>query len=148
MPAKAFGRFVARFPFAGRLAIRPAYRNFRHSDEGNRTSRFAWLSKILGLMVLGHGWQSRLGIIAIKQLFLKKISAFWLLVFVGYTAANVAVTIAQATLLMWATYVYFGNKRVTPGKANEPFSGGEVMLMLVVTLGGQLLFAHGEALYR
>ena len=144
---KSFGKFVAKFPFAGRVVIRPMYRRFRHADDNNRTARFAWLSKLLGFMVIGHGMQARMGILALKQMFLKKVSAFWGIVFLGYTVVNIAVSIAQFTLLLWTLYVYFGNKHVHPGKPNEPFTGGELLVMFLVTMGGQLLFSYGKDLY-
>ena len=144
---KAFGRLIGRFPFAGRVAIRPAFRKFRNAPKGERSSAFSGFSTLMLVMVGGHGWQARLGWLALKKGYLMKVHAFWQAIFIGYTAANLAVTFVQSTLLLWCMYVYFTGQHMKPGRsAEEPFTGRELMLMVVVTLGGQLLFMFAQRL--
>lgn len=146
-PFKAFGRLVAAFPFAGKVAIRPMYRGYRNASSAERPARFLGLSKLLSLLVFGHGAQARMGLVALKAMFAKKVSFLWMTVFLGYTVANVAVAVAQFTLLIWAVYTFLWVRDVTPGKPDEQFTARELLLMFVVTFGGQMLFAYGRALY-
>ena len=141
---RAFTQLVSRLPFAGRAAIRPAYRSFIRAKKGKKHGAMAWLSSVLGFMIWGHGYQAIRGAAAMRLAFLMKAKWFSHVVVMGYTAANVAVTIAQVYLLALSLYYYFADKRTRLLGGHEEFSGGEILLMLVVTLGGQLLFMHIE----
>lgn len=143
---KEFTQLVSKFPFAGKIVIRPAYLGFVQADKRKRTGRFAWLSSILGVMVFGHGKQAFMGVQAMRLAFSSKIKVFWHLVFVGYTAANVAVTIAQIYLLCWCVYLYLAQRHTRPVGPTADFTLKEILIMMAVTLGGQILFAYGESL--
>lgn len=143
---KQFTQTVSKLPFAGKLAIRPAFRTFLRARRGRRGWAFAWVSKLLGLMVVGHGFQAWKGLLAMRMAFVVKTKVFWHLVFAGYTAANIAVTIAQAYLLVWCCYVFVTQRRTGYAGPNTEFTGMEILVMLVVTLGGQVLFAYGQSL--
>lgn len=143
---KRFTQLVSKLPFAGKLAIRPAFRNFVRANGRKRHGAFAWLSSILGFMVIGHGRQAWVGLQAMRLAYFAKTKVFWHVVFAGYTAANIAVTIAQAYLLCWSLYVFATRRHTGLIAAADDYTGREIVVMLVVTLGGQGLFIYGHGL--
>jgi|GEM_PF-3027617 len=145
---RKFTQLVSKFPFAGKMAIRPAFRSFVNAKKEGKTAKFGWLASLLGIMVFGHARQAMMGLQALRLGMALRIRWIWHVVFVGYTAANIAVTIAQVYLLALCAYYYFAQKRTRLIGAEEDFSGKEIMLMLVVTLGGQALFGYGHTLVQ
>jgi len=144
---KAFVKFVSAFPFAGKMAIRPAIRSFIRASPGR--AKTAWLGisvLLLKIMIWGHGRQAQVGVRVFMRS-LGKARLFWQGVFVTYIMVNVAVTIVQAYLLLWVWYIYLKKKRTPLLGQHGDFTLGEVTLMFCVTLGGQLLFCVGSSPY-
>lgn len=143
---RKFVQFVSKFPFAGKAAIRPAFREFISSKARERHKAIAWLSTLLSALILGHGYQARMGFSAIGRLMQApmRFKAFWHAVFISYTAVNIAVTVAQVYLLMYALYIYVSARRTALIGPRDDFTNREVLAMLLVTLGGQFLFLYGH----
>jgi len=144
---RSFVKIVSAFPFAGKMAIRPTIHSFIKAPLGK--AKTVWLgisAVVLKFMIWGHARQAQMGV----RVFMRSLGrarVFWQGVFVSYIVVNVAVTIVQVYLLLWVWYIYLKGKRTPLLGKHEEYTGGEVLLMLVVTMGGQFLFMYGHSLY-
>ncbi len=147
---RGFVKVVSSLPFAGKLAIRPAMRGFLRSKLHERWKSFVWVVTVLSAMIFGHSAQAMQGIRSTIRLaaVALRFKPLWYLVFAAYTAANIAVTIVQIYLLYYCVVIYFWRQRTVMAGEHREFTLGEFLLMIGVTLGGQMLFMTGRSLLR
>lgn len=133
---RGFVRFINRLPFAGKMSIRPlVFLLYSSTTRGRQWASYAGLIILLAVFVVGHSFQARDGMAAAMAgpVSVKIVGGL-------YAVANISVVIAQVYLAGRVTL--FIRRGLTPRrkKAYRGFSLTSVIIMIAVTLGGQIVF--------
>ena len=134
---KSFAKLIGKLPFAGKLAIRPTIFSFYQSvTERERRRNYLWLLLLFVSFVLLHGVQAKMGIEALgfdSPIWAKMVSAL-------YAAANICVIVTQIYLGFRVTRFVFTAPYPRMRRKGNDYSAKQANTMLVVTLGGQVIF--------
>ncbi|KKR35404.1 MAG: hypothetical protein UT67_C0002G0028 [Candidatus Magasanikbacteria bacterium GW2011_GWA2_40_10] len=136
----SFTRFVGKLPLSGKMLIRPAlFGLYQSTTLSERRLKYWSLIIFFSFFVFVHGLQAALGVEALGFE-----SPVWTKTIFGlYALVNISVVLAQISLGLRATQFFFkkGNGSFSPKRKRYiNYSKSEVKTMLVVTLGGQIIF--------
>lgn len=141
---KKFVYFVNSIPFAGKLTIRPfAYCYWHANTVRKKAFWFAGLVALLVVLITAHVSQAQMGFANFnpaKSVLLNTI-------FIFYGMVNLAVSFAQAHLLMRAIGFLFKSLPKKTTKYVEA-SGQTMLLCIAVTFSGQIIFIVASFLSR
>ena len=141
---KKFVKFVGRFPFAGKLTIRPLVFGLYQSDtREERRWRFGLCCVFLGLFIYFHMAQAWLGIRVLQH----DAPTWAWIVSALYAAINLSVVIAQAHLAYRSTRFFLTGAYPRMHRAYARYSPVEALGMFIVTLSGQMFFMWQYKLY-
>ena len=135
---KFFSKLIGQLPLAGKLMIRPMlFSVYLSTNKTQRNLNYAFALVLLLFLVWAHSYQAVSGIEALfisPPLWAKSISAL-------YASVNIGVTIVQAYLCFKLTHFVFRARLTRTRKFIPDYTLIEVLTMLTVTLGGQIVFA-------
>ena len=142
---KRFAKLIGRLPFAGKMTIRPFIFTLYHSTtmEERKRSYLRFVVLII-FFVLLHGVQAEMGIRALSfnsPLWAKAISGL-------YAIANISVVLTQIYLGFKATRFRFCAPLPRAKRKDDGYSSADALIMMAVTLGGQILFLFFYNWYR
>jgi uncharacterized membrane protein YhaH (DUF805 family) len=133
---KSFAKLVGKLPLIGKLLIRPYVFNLYQSmTSRERRRNYIHLMVLLVLFILFHGVLAKMGIRALSfdsPMWVKVISVL-------YAIANICVILSQIYLGFRATH-FFLKAPLRAGKNDCGYSDAETVVMIIVTLGGQIVF--------
>ena len=135
---RSFVRFVNRLPLAGKLAIRPfIFSLYQSTTKKERRRRYLSVLILFGFLFCTHVYQAWSGFRVFSfnaPIWAKAIGGLYALV-------NASVVVAQVSLLIRATRFFWkGAFPRTKYRQCRLFSSSEALTMMVVTLGGQIVF--------
>lgn len=134
---KGFAKLIGRLPFAGKMSIKSlVFGLYQSTTREERQWSYAKLAGLLVLFILLHGVQMKMGIRALEfdsPIWAKVVSAI-------YAIANFCVVLTQIHLGYRTTRFFFRGLYPRVKRSYTEHSGTEVAIMLVVTLGGQIIF--------
>ena len=104
-------RFIDSLPLAGKGALQPALKGYIKSESGQEKRKFSKVSALLGVYVLVHAYQAKLGVGAFTDQMQHfettgdPTDTLFMGIDVVYTAVNAAVTLRQASLMRTANQI-------------------------------------------
>jgi hypothetical protein len=142
---KKFAKFVGKFPFAGKMSIRPLIFNlYQTTSETERRHTFLCLMGLLVVFIFFHALQARMGIQALKFE-----SPNWAkLIFALYAIINISVVITQIYLCYRAIRFYVLAVFPQRKRGYNDYPAKESIKMVIVTLSGQFIFLSFYFLYQ
>jgi hypothetical protein len=134
---REFARFINILPLSGKITIRPlVYRFYQSTTETERGRRYLHLVVIIAFSILLHAVQAKMGIQALNfnaPTWAKAISGI-------YALTNICVVLTQIYLGFRATIFSFKGLYPRTKRSHPDYTGVQVIVMLAVTLGGQIVF--------
>ncbi len=142
---KGFAKFIAKLPLMGKLTIRPlVFGVYQSTNTTERANRYLWFMVVLVLYLLLHAVQAIIGINALgfnSPVWVKVICAL-------YAFINACVVLAQFYLGYRVTRFNLGNTYPRTERSYDDHSDTEVLIMKIVTIGGQTVFLSLFFWYR
>ena len=142
---KRFAKLIGMFPFCGKLTIRPfVFGIYQSTTGGGRWKNYAALMVVLLLFILLHGLQAKMGVEALNFS-----APIWVRGVAGlYALINACVVLTQIHLVFRATYFSLAKPLAKEKRVYYCHSEAEKLKMIVITLGGQIVFLLIYILYK
>ena len=142
---KILAKLIGTLPLAGKMVIRPlVFHLYQSPSTEQRSQNYARLILLLVLLAILHLVQMSLGIEAVLCT-----SPMWAkVVSVLYAIANFCVALTQVQLSFRATGFYRKGSYPQKKRGYKKYSTQQELHMIIVTIGGQIVFFTQYTLFN